>query len=266
MSQYGWSTISLQISIDLLAWSHIAPALFGIIFSLFLYRQTKKLSAVYLLLLSFSFALWSYLDLVTWVGRSTEIMYTWSIMDIFAGLFTIFAYWFLYTFINGKDVPVVHKVVSMLFLVPIFLYVILGLNFDTYYAPEQIADEASAILFYLPTMQTLFLLAIIVSTIRARHNTSDITLRRKALFGGIGTGLFVSAFIVFFLIANVYLYLDTDDFQVYNITVYSLFGMPFLMGFLGYLVAKYQAFDLKLTKSIGLVVVLILLLFINIFI
>jgi hypothetical protein len=265
-TSYGLDILAKQISIELLAWSHIAPALFGIAFSIFLYKQSKKLSAFYLLLLSSAFAIWSYLDLNSWSGSVNGLMFTWSILDMFSILFTIFTLWFLYAFLTEKDLPPLYKWLSVTPALPPVLYTLFGLNLNTYYAPEQVALEANATLFYIPLTQTIFLFIIILLGILSFRKSKKTNTKRKIFFGTIGASLFISIFITFFLITNVYLYFFTYSSYVYNISVYALFGMPFLIAFLGYLIAKYQAFDLKLSKSIGLIVVLMGLLFLNIFI
>ncbi|MDD5152995.1 MAG: hypothetical protein PHS95_03365, partial [Candidatus Pacebacteria bacterium] len=75
---------------------------------------------------------------------------------------------------------------------------------------------------------------------------------------------FFSYAIVNFVIAiNLWNLASTS--YIYNLSPYAVLGMPILLAFLGYLIAKYQAFDIRLIKSIVLIVTLMILLFVGLF-
>jgi hypothetical protein len=267
MSDYAVAAIEAQISVGLLWWSHAATAIIGIIFALFLYRITKKLSARYLLWTTITFGVWSYLDFVTWGSEGDGIMFAWSILDIFSGIFTVLTYWFLYAFLTGKDLPLWQKVFSVSLLIPIFVYTLMSLNINSYYNPEAIALEVNSTLFYVNSIQVLFLFGLFILSFRAYTQAKTLSERFKAIWGGLGAMVFLSTFSFTFFITNLLLTYEIGTAnEAYNISVYALFGMPFLVAFLGYLIAKYQAFDLRLSKTIGLIVLLMSLLFLGMFV
>jgi hypothetical protein len=264
---YGLDILSRQISIDLLIWAHVPTTIIGIIFAWFVWRQTKKLSALYLLYTSVAFGIFSYLALVTWSGNSVGVMYTWSLLDIFSLLTGVLCYWFLYAFIRGKDVPAIHALFTSLLILPALVYTTLGLNLHTLYQPEIIAIDEDIALIYMPTAQAIIILCLLYITATGYIRAKSPQEKSRSLLSGAGVTLFLAIFSFIYLISNMMLYFEIGTpTDAYNISVYAHFSMPFLIAFLGYLIAKYQAFDLKLTRSIGFIVILMGLLFVSIFI
>lgn len=265
--EYGNVILEQQLSSKLLAFSHLPTIIISLVFAIFLYRQTKKLSSLYLLLLVVTFSVWSYLDLVAWTGTARAIMFTWSVLDIYNMLFVILTYWFLYAFVKGTDVPLWQKLVSCVFLIPSVVYTVLSTNLNTFYNPTMYAYENDYVALYASSVGILFFFVIAVFTLVEYRKASAPTEKQKILLGGLGTGIFLSIFALSFLVTNLMLYLDIGTVEeAYNITVYALFGMPIFVGLLSYLIAKYQAFDLKVIKSIQYIFILVVLLFVTVFI
>jgi hypothetical protein len=264
---YGMTVLQNQISLEMLFWGHIGPALITIAFSYFIWRHTKKLSAFYLFLASLALAAWSYCDLVTWSADGPHLMFTWSIMDLLNVLFFIFSLWFLYVFITQKDVPTSLKVVSLAPILFVAYYTVASIHLHTYFRSAIIALENDTMALGFMLSQVLVMAIITIYLIVIYIQTSDRALRLRILLGGLGVMISLSVFSFSFLITNTLLYFSIGSAgEAYNMSVYSLFGMPLLVAFLGYLIAKYQAFDLKLTRSIGYIVILMGLLFVSIFI
>jgi hypothetical protein len=263
-TEYGAAIVAEVASTPLLVWSHIVTAVIGIIFALFIYHQTKKLSSFYLLLSALCFAIWAYFDLITWGAPQEAMMFLWSLLDIFSVLFSLFAYWFLYAFIKGTDLPFKHKVLSLALVVPVYIYTLTSWNMSAYSNTEINALESDITANASLVIEGIFIMFMIALIIHTLRTSRDATQKKKAVLGGIGAILLVSIFVLSFVIANTMLILEVGPAnEAYNVGNYALFGMPLLAGLLGYLVAKYQAFDLKLTKTVGMVVLLVLLLFLS---
>jgi hypothetical protein len=267
LSNYNLLVTEEFVSISLLYWSHMATAGIGIVFAWFIWQQTKKLSAFYLLLATVAFGGYSYLDLLTWAGYSNSIMFSWSILEILYVSCVVFVYWFFFAFVHKKDVPVIHKVVSLSTLAVPILLTLNSLNIDTYFAPEIIAFENDYFINYSYVLVPLLcMITIIISTISLLPTYTDPKQKSKLIWGTSGILVFLLFLMSFQVVSNLLLFIDSAANLAYSYTVYAFFCMPFLIGFLGYLVAKYQAFDLKLTRSIGYILLLMLLLFVSIFI
>jgi hypothetical protein len=266
-TEYGASIVSEVISVNMLLWSHLFTAAIGIVFAYFIYRHTKKLSAFYLLLISILFALWSYFELITWGAPAKDMMFTWSVLDVFSIIFMVLTFWFYFALVKGSDMSPRYKIMTLIPTIPIFVYTLMSWNLNTYSNTEINAVESSLTTNYSDITGLLFFLVIIIYAIGAYRKTKDFTTRKKIVLGALGVSVFLGIFVFSFIVTNAMLTfgIGTEN-DAYAVGSYSLFGMPFLVGILGYLIAKYQAFDLKLTRSIGYILLLMLLLFISIFI
>jgi hypothetical protein len=266
-TEYGAAIVAEVVSIELMLWTLVAPAVIGVIFSIFIYQTTRKVSALYLLLASIVFACWSYFDFITWGAPAKAIMFSWSLLDIFSTLFCILGFWFLYAFVTKKDVPFGLKLISLVAFIPPAIYTLMSWNMSTYSNAyiEALENDLTANLAIV--IQSLIMLSAILFSAHMYKKSTNSKEKTKIALAGLGVFLFIFFFVISYTIVNLLLqYTVLSSITIYSFEFYSLLGMPFLVGFLGYLIAKYEAFDMKLTKSIGLIVILMFLLFVNIFI
>ncbi|MDD5152994.1 MAG: hypothetical protein PHS95_03360 [Candidatus Pacebacteria bacterium] len=167
------------------------------------------------------------------------------------------------------DLPLWQKVLTACALVPSLLITAMSINMDTYYGPSGIALINQTVLNGNSLLEVVIIVGIIVFSIFEYLKALDDASRKKIALAGTGVTIFLSIFFFMWTTAN---FLISINFQnlastgyLYNITTYSFLGMPILLGFLGYLIAKYQAFDMKLIKSIVYIIALMALLFVGLF-
>jgi len=268
-SLYGIGTLEKQISISFLVYSLLVPAVMAIAFGTFLYLKTKKLSSFYLFLLCYIFGIYSILDLGTWAPNAEIVMFTWSILRIFSLGSFVFSYWFLYVFLREQDLPIWQKIFTSLALLTTIIPTALSTNMSIYIAPTGIAIENQGVFNLLSTCQFFFILVVIIFSIIEYFKAGDAVRKRRVILAGSGVTIFL---FVYFLVMVVIGYVISINLwglgannYIYNIDSYASFGMPIFLAFLGYLIAKYQAFDVKLIKSIVYMVILMVLLFIGLF-
>jgi hypothetical protein len=120
--------------------------------------------------------------------------------------------------------------------------------------------------YYVPLLGILFLLPIISIAFIEYLKTTNTNTQQKILWGGLASGLFLSIFSISFLITNllIFLHIGTET-AAFNVSVYALFSMPFMVGMLTYLIVKYEAFNIKAIKSILYILICMAILFVNIF-
>ena len=197
-------------------------------------------------------------------------MSCWSVVDIFSTSFFILSYWFLYSFIKDHDLPLWQKIATACTLLPTLVVTALSININTFYAPSPMPLDNTLNANYLSLLELAYILLVVTFTIVEYVKERDSGNKKKIFL--VGAGVFVFLFIFFFayVIVNFILTMGLFDLAktpgfVYNISLYALLGMPILLGFLGYLIAKYQAFDVKLIKSIVYMITLMVILFIGLF-
>ncbi|MDD5152990.1 MAG: hypothetical protein PHS95_03340 [Candidatus Pacebacteria bacterium] len=270
-SPYGWIVVTNQISFSFLSYSYIGATLLAIAFGTFLFVKTKKLSSFYLLLLCISFAIYSLLDFALWVPLKdlSSIIFSWSIEYIFSISFFILSYWFLYSFIKEHDLPMWQKILSASTLLPTFIIIATNFNVSAVSASVDIALENEVVANYHSLLELLFILLVIIFTVVEYQKALDTVNKKKIALAGTGVTAFLSAFFFAYGIINFVIAINlwglASTSYIYNLSPYAILGMPILLGFLGYLIAKYQAFDVRLIKSIVLIVILMILLFVGLF-
>jgi hypothetical protein len=267
LSKYAQNLISDQVSVSLLFYSYLLIPFLAIAFSMIIYSGTKKLAAFYLLLTSICFGFYSYLDLITWLTGARFSMFSSSILCLFKVLVFIFSYWFLYSFIKNQDLPRWQKICSVFLFLSTIISAFLGSDLNTYDIITASSVESSGFVIYDILFQGTLLVGILFF-ILSNHRVATLKEeKQKIIIAGIG--VFVMLFILYIapLAAN---FVETSDLfslklqsKAHNVTISSLFGMPIFLIFIGYLIEKYEAFDLKVTTPVGLVIALMILMFIG---
>ncbi len=255
---YCYNYLVDQISIGLLLYSHIPGAVVALVFGGFLLLQARKLPNVMLFLVCASFSVWCFLDLGSWFSflGSGNMMFTWSLADLFAPLFYFFSYYFLYTFLTGRDLPILQKLIGIAAILPIATWIFLGQKLTTYDANLCEAYENTAFNNYQFFVEGLFLLAVVVLAVVLYRRAKDALLKKEIILTTTGVFIFLGFFLSGTLGVN-FLVSDTAVQFAYNFEIYGLFGMPILLIYLGYLIVRYKAFDLKIFGAQALIFALV---------
>ena len=256
---YCYNYLINQIPVGLLLYSHIPTALTALIFSSYVMLKSWNRSGLLLFIVCFLFVIWSSLDLISWFDPNPGLMmFTWSLLDFFAVLMFFFSYYFLYTFVTGKDLPIWQKVVGMVAILPTAYIAFSGLNIPTYDLNSCTALEDKTFTIFTYYTEAFFILMSLVFAIFHYRRNKEKIGKIHILLSSVG----VLTLLTFFFSANflVSLFAATDaSSYVYNYLIYGLFGMPLLLAFLGYLVVKYHTFNIKVIGAQALVLTLIIL-------
>jgi len=271
LSPYGWNVLVKEISTSFLIYSYTVPAIVAIAFGVFLFVKTKKMSSFYLFLICLCFSIYSILDLLAWTPTPAWgiQIFSWSILDLFCTSFFILSYWFLYAFIKERDLPYWQKIITGVALVPTLIITATSANLNSYSVPVISAIENLNVTRYLSWIHVLLIVLAALFTIKEYIKAEDRSIKNKIALAG--TGVFIFLFTFNAVVQLIDFVMQTNLFglgataYIYNIDSYSLFGMPILLVFLGYLIAKYQAFDVKLIKSSTISLIIMVLLSIGLF-
>ncbi|KND48967.1 MAG: two-component system, NarL family, sensor histidine kinase BarA [Parcubacteria bacterium C7867-005] len=257
-SPYCYEYLVDQISVGLLVYSHIPTALIALVFGIFLFSKTKNKSSFAILILSICFALWGFLDLGAWFAflGSKITMFTWSLLNLLSLLFFSFSYYFIYTFIKRKDLPLWQKVVGFTLLLPTLWGIFTGANLTGFDMTICEAYESDFYNGYATYLQFAFVALIAVFSIKEYINTKDGVLRKKILLASVGILLFLSNFFLTGILVG-FIYSFGLWEYAYNAEIYGLFGMPVFLIFLGYLIVKYHEFNLKIFTAQAFIIALI---------
>jgi len=234
-----------------LYYSHIPTALVALLLGIFVYLRSRTLASGALLAMSTFFALWSFVDIVLWTSvNGSVIMFYWPMLYFLQGMILLSAIFFSYTFLEKKEPPFWSEVFGGLLISPLIIflstdYLVTGFDVQNCEAIQGRLTQYSSV------VQIIVLLWIIIYFFMKYWRTVDLLERgrQRALFFGI----------FFFLIAFSWGNLFGSLTLQWGTEQYGLFGMPVFIGFLAYLIVKFQAFNIKLLGAQALVVSLALL-------
>lgn len=256
--QYCYEYVINQISVDLLLYAHIPTALTAVLFGLYLLYKKRTVASSSLFAVCLGFALWCFLNLITWfvfIG-DRETMFAWSLIDLVGLVFFFFSYRFLYAFIYDTDLPTWKILLGIAVIAPTHVTTFLGMNLVGFDANVCEAVEDDQVVLYTYLAQVFFMLAILALGVHAYRTIVDRVKRSQAIVATVG----VLLFLLFFFFANFLVLLLINYTAVeyaYNFGIYGLFGMPILLMYLGYLIVRYKAFDIKLAGAQALIVTLL---------
>lgn len=176
-------------------------------------------------------------------------MFAWAPIELFSILLFFIAFYFVYVFIEGKDISLKWKFLSVVLISPIIIFAPTIFNLEGYDIQECIAIEGGLYIYYvgalkifLASLTTLFALYKLFINKKKRLQIALLTL---------GIGIFLYSR----LIAG---YISEQTFD-YRYELYGLFGMIVFVGILAYLIVKYQEFNIKLIAAQALVTTLVML-------
>lgn len=238
-------------NVNLIYYSHLPTLIIALLVGFFVFHKNRELlSAKALLAISIVFSLWTILDLIAWKSSSSVyIMFAWALLGILDALMYILSLYFVYVFIDKKDISLTKKIIFTALLLPIIImtptkYNLSGFEFDNCAA----IDNYFFNYIYVP--EVIASLWIIILAIH-RYIKADRNSRKQILLLSIGIILFLFSFFS----AGYF----TDMFNDFSIEIYGLFGMVVFMAFLAYLIVRYKAFNIKLIATQALVVALVIL-------
>lgn len=256
--QYCYDYLIGQIPVELLLYSHIPTSLAALVFGIYVYMNDRRLPSLTLLVVCLGFAGWCLFDLGSWFAflGAGEMMFAWSLLDLFAVIFFCFAYYFLYTFITGRDLPSWQKVFGVILIAPTLITTFLGLNLTLYDTAICEAWEHEIITWYPFFVEMFIIISAVVLMFRERNKTNDRKKRREITLASAGVLLFLGFFFSATLAVTLLVNYAVGEYA-YNYEIYGLFGMPILLIYLGYLIVRYRAFDIRILSVQALVTGLI---------
>lgn len=254
-----WSTAELLIISDNLLgnfiyYSHFFPSISGLIIAIFVLKSNVHNKAAQALLFTTSmFAIWCFLDLVTWASeRSDIIMFVWSSLMYFELLMYVGAFYFIYAFFRNEFPSYNIELGIFSIFLPMFLFGHTTLNLKGFDFTNCLrnATEGPLWQYYVYGFE-IFITGLIlwVAITEVRKRTVNI---HEAVLVAIGVLLFLLSF----SLGNILGSFDSN----WEAGQIGLFGMPIFVAFLGYILVQYKTFQIKLLATEALMAAQLILL------
>jgi len=233
----------------LIYYSHIPVAIISFLMGLFvLLKGRNSIAAKAFFAFTATFSVWTYLDLFAWLSSDSRvIMVSWALLGFFSVSFFVLSLYFVYVFIDKKDISFPKKIILFVLLLPVVVMTPSRANLDGFDADNCMAID-NHFLGYLYVPQA-FVTAWMIGLMLRRYRKADRSQKRQIALLAFGIVFFLATFFGSGYFADLY--------GEYSIEMYGLFAMLFFLGMLGYLIVRYEAFDIRLMAVQALVVTLV---------
>jgi len=235
---------------QLVYYAHIPTAIASLLVGFFVYIKNRDLGGKILLFISIVFSLWVSSNLYLWLGHDSRlIIFVWSLFGILNSLLFLLSLYFAYIFIKKGDVILKFKIFWTILIAPIVITSYQSLSNFNLMSCE--ANSGWVYFGFVYAIELLIALWILVYGIY-KYVKEKTDFRKQILLLVVGIELFFFSFSVTGFLAS---YLAEKGVSyAFEIEQYGLFGMTVFLGFLGYLIVKFKAFNIKLLSAQALVV------------
>ncbi|MAZ56675.1 hypothetical protein CL653_02705 [bacterium] len=244
----------------LLYYSHIPTSILALLVGIVVFLNgPRKLLNQLLFLISILFSWWTLSSLIAWTNiRGDFLSFIWPWFGISAALISITCVYFIYVFLDGKDVSFRKKVVFITLLLPVILFGHTDLSIAGFNLTNCDAFDYEGLLYKMYYTGLGFLaMGWIFVLLMKRYIVASKQVRRQILFMGIGLEFFLLSFIsITFIITYL---TGLSLLQDSRLEMYGLFGMTVFMVMMGILIVRFKAFNVAAHASQALVLALILL-------
>ncbi len=245
-------------NIGVIYYTHIPVILISLLIGTLVFIKNRNaLISKILFSLSIFFAIWSILDMFTWISfNSITIMVAWALTGIFQILIYIASLYFIYVFVNKKDLPLYQKIIIGILFLPILILTPTTYNLTGFSYTDCTAIEGNMLNNYFYILQSIFVIWILIISVIGIIKLKGVE-RKETILSLMGILFFLLSF---FVTGYLSVYLSDQGIATgYFIESFGLFGMVIFMVFLAYLIVKFKVFNIKLIAAQALVWSLIIL-------
>lgn len=244
----------------LLYYSHIPATIIALLVGFFVFWNGRKYLLNQLLLaIAVVFSLWTLSNLVVWTNNHSDFMlFVWSFFGLFSGLLSIFCIYFIYVFLDKKDISTRLKIIFLALLSPILAFAATSFNLSGFdiTACDAFAYENVVFYSYYTLLGVLAMLWIFILLAR-RYHSAKPDFRKQIVLIGIGIESFLFFFFTIIFLTS---YLTSIGILPDSeLELYGMFGMVIFMVYIGILMVRFKTFNVGVIASQALVVSLVIL-------
>jgi len=235
-------------------YSHMVPLLVSLTIGLFvLYKNSQSLLTRIFFSIVSMFSVWVFFDLILWAtDRPDYTIFFWSLINLIEPFIYASCLYFIQVFVSGQDITLKNKILILIPILPIVLllptrFVLLGYDLSNC---NREAIEGP-LTHYAYIIEIVYMLCIVIFSMEKFRKIKNHFKRQQIFLVTIGLVLFLLTFSLGNIIGSI-----TDDWRIPQ---WGIFGMPLFIGFLSYLIVKYNTFDIKLISTQALSVTISLL-------
>ena len=206
-----------------------------------------------LLLISLLFSVWTIATLIVWAGNDGGLMaFIWPFYNLILIFIAIFSIYFIYVFIEKKDIGWLLKIIFLALLAPILILATTKLNIGGFNIAncDAFDFEWLPLKTYSSALGALAMIWILVLLFK-KYRTAKSDFKKQIVLMGLGIELFLFSFFGTEFLAT---YLTRIGIlSDSGLELYGLFGMVIFMVYISVLVVRYGVFNVKLLAAQALI-------------
>ncbi|MCX6754838.1 MAG: ATP-binding protein [Candidatus Nomurabacteria bacterium] len=244
----------------LLYYAQIPATAVALFFGLYVFVNGRKfLLNRLLLVISIFFSLWVLATLISWTNiNSNLIMFVWSFFGIILSFISIFCIYFIYVFLEKKDISTKIKVIFLSLLSPVIILTPTSFNLSGFNITncDAFDFEWYPLKIYVSLLGFLAMVWIFILLIR-KYRISTNKIKKQIILIGIGIEFFLFSFFGMEFLAT---YLKKIGILPDSgLELYGLLGMVIFIIYISILIIRYGIFNIKLMATQALIWGLVLL-------
>jgi len=231
----------------LLYYAQIPATIIALLLGFYIFWNGRKFLLNRLLfLITVLFSLWTFTTLIVWAGNDGGLFaFVWPFYDLILGFIAIFCIYFIYVFLDKKDVLVRIKVIFLTLLAPILILAPTNFNLGGFNITncDAFDFESLPLKIFTTSLGVLAMVWILILLIR-KYRISDSSFKKQIILMGTGIEFFLFSFFGMEFLAT-YL-VKIGILPNSQLELYGLFGMVIFMIYISILIVRFKAFDGKL--------------------
>ncbi len=235
------------IAPGLLYYAYMPIILLSLLFGLLVFRSNieSNLSSRLFFGLTIAFSLFLLNEIVQWIAVPTAWVHlAWELSPFFQVLIMLLLMYFISVFINRSDVVYQRKLFFALLFLPVLLFLPTSGNMSSFDFLNCQANVA-ALFNYVYFLQGLTVIFIVYVCLKKYFAVSDPIHKKQIIYILFGS----ASFAIIFGLSDILGELT----KAYEINLIGPLGMLIFLGFLTYMIVKFQAFNVKLFSAQALV-------------
>jgi len=242
-----FGSFDTTIAPPLLYYSYIPIIILSLVFGLLVLRGQAKstLQSWLFFAIASTFSLFLMNEIVQWIAVSTSwVHFGWELAPFLQMTILLLLIYFVIVFVNKKDTRLRYKFLLFLFFLPVLVFLPTKLNMQSFDLLN-CQSNIGPLFFYVYALQIASIFFILFFCTYQYRKTQDLTHRKEIMYLMLGS----VAFMVLFSASNIL----GEITKVYSINLFGPIGMLIFLGFLTYMIVKFQAFNVKLFSAQALV-------------
>lgn len=239
-----WGLFNPEIAPQLLFYAYIPTIFLSLLLGIFVFINRKRFSLPNTIFFIFTslYSLYIINEISLWISIPAGLVAIgWELVALFFATLSITLFYFVYTFVEQRDLPLLIKILVCLTLLPIIILLPTSMNvttFDLLYCEGTIG----AIYYYVYPLMAFYGLAIIFICIKSYFREK----RTEKLF------LMLGSVTMLFILTSADLI--SEYLGTFEINLIGPIGMVIFIVLLTFMIVRFKTFNIKLIGAQALVV------------